>query len=114
MNWRVYYADGTTYNGDVANVPIFEVLVIVEVDKNHGRKLISNGDYYIWDDRRWLACDKETKEAYMARPGMEKRYLIGVMVHDEKWERIMKVARNDADFPIQTATHMYESKEGIN
>lgn len=116
--FKVYYSDGSTYTAynedDVAKTPIFEVLVIVEFDKYHGRKLVCGGDFYILEeDNKWTSCDKETKEMYMYRNGLRKRYLIGVMVHHDKWAKIMLNARTDPDFPEQTALHRYESNEGF-
>lgn len=114
MNWRVYYSDGATYDGPVDNVPIWEVLVIVERDPMHGRKLVSGGDYYIYDGGRWIAGDLMTMWQYMARPGTVKRVLVGVMVNSKKWQETMRKARNDPDFPVQTALHQYEDREGFS
>ena len=119
--FRVYYSDFheiktfTAYTDeDISNTPIYEVLVIVQYDEQHGKKLISGGDFYIWDDEiGWLACDHETRNMYMARGGWRKRYLIGAMVHQSQWVSTMKMARSDPDFPEQTALHLYESKEGF-
>lgn len=116
--FRVYYSDGSTYTAyneeDVAKTPIYEVLVIVERDVYHGRRLVSGGDYYILEeDNKWTSCDMETRNMYMARNGLRKRYLIGVMVHHDKWAKIMLRAREDPDFPDQTALHRYESSEGF-
>ena len=113
MNCRVYYGDGSTYDGSVENTPIFEVLLIVERDKDHGRIIVSGGDYYIYDDGRWLAVDFVSMLQYMARPGMEKRFLVGVMVHSEKWNDAVRRARSDPDFPPQTALSAYETKAGF-
>ena len=115
-DFRVYYSDGSTcdgYHDAVEKVPIFEVLLIVERNKDHGRKIVSNGDYYVYDDRRWLSCDLETKNMYMERPVKEKRYLIGVMVHSDKWDDAVRRARSDPDFPPQTALSAYETKDGF-
>ena len=109
-DFRVYYADGSTYDGPVESVPIFEVLVIVERDADHGRRLVSGGDFYVWDDGKWLACDQFTMFQYLARPGLNKRVLIGVMVHGDRWNEIARRARYDPDFPDQTGYHVYERK----
>lgn len=113
IRFRIYYADGTTYDGPVDHVPIWEVLVIVERDPMHGRKLVSSGDYYIYDNARWIACDLMTVWQYLARPGMLKRVLVGVMVDSERWQETMRRARYDPDFPAQTALHHYESREAF-
>lgn len=118
--FRVYYskhADQKIFDGHEDNIgltPVDEVLVIVQQDKEHGRKLVSKGDYYIWDDDcMWLACDRETKDMYMRRPGMH-RYLRGVMVSNAEFDEVMRKARLDLNFPEQTALHVFESREGFN
>lgn len=110
MDWKVYYTENRTYNGSVENVPIWEVLLIVERDRNHGRKIVSGGDYYIFDNERWQSVDSVGMLQYMARPGMYKRFLVGVMIDDDDWNEVVKKARNDPDFPVQTALHGYETK----
>ena len=113
IDFRVYYSDGSTYEGAVESTPIFEVLMIVERDADHGRRLVSNGDYYIYDDGKWLAVDFVGMLQYMARPSMEKRFLVGVMVHSEKWNNVVRRARSDPDFPTQTALSAYETRVGF-
>lgn len=108
--FRVYYSDFSklkTYTAytdeDIGKTPIYEVLLIVQKDNQYGKKIVSGGDYYIWsDDIGWLACDNETKNMYMARNGLRKRFLIGVMVHEKQWTETMRVAMNDCDFQAQT------------
>lgn len=113
--YKVYYSDGSIFVGtedNVGDTPIFEVLAIVEKDRNHGRKVVSNGDFYIFQNKKWIACDYWTMIQYMARKGMEKRFLIGVMVEEETWNKTITLARHDPDFPTQTAFHLYERREG--
>ena len=78
--FKVYYATGETYMGDMVNTPIWDVLVIVQEDADHGKRLIMGGDYYIYDYQYecWIACDHLTVWQYMNRPGLYK-VLIGVM-----------------------------------
>lgn len=117
--FKVYYSDLSTFSAytleDVGRTPVYEVLLIVEKDDAHGRKLVSGGDYYVWEseNKKWLSCDGETRNMYMAREGLEKRYLIGAMVNHEKWTKAVIMAREDPDFKPQTALHRYETKEGF-
>jgi hypothetical protein len=117
MLFRVYYskyAQQETFDGSRENIgetPVDEVLVIVQWDLDHGRKLVSGGDFYCWDPEFfWIPCDRETKDQYIRRPGLH-RYLRGVMVHHEEWNRVVKLAREDPDFPPQSALHRYETKD---
>ena len=113
--YKVYYTDGSIFVGtkdNVGDTPIWEVLVIVQMDRNHGKRIITNGDFYVYESGSWLACDQWTMMQYMARKGMEKRFLVGVMVDGELWNSTVKKAREDGDFPVQTAYYAGEAKAG--
>jgi len=104
MNYKVYYADESTYTGEPWNAPAFGVLVIVEKDPDHGRRLVSAKDYYVWDEKieRWWSVDLIGMVDYLGQPG-RKRVLFGRTVPNEEWYRIMRLANEDTDFPIRTA-----------
>jgi len=111
MQFKIFYEDGSTYSGDPFLSPVFKVLVIVEADKEHGKKLVSGGDYYVWTSGHWYAVDYPGMIQYLADPG-PRRVLLGVMTDGDTWNKAMKEARNDPDFPTQTAYHVYENKAG--
>lgn len=110
IDYRIYYSDGTTYSGPVASCPIWEVLLIVERDRDNGRKIVSSGDFYTYTGGRWMAVDYFGMMQYLARDGMEKRVLVGVMVDSDKWNAAMRRAYNDPDFPKKTGHAMYEHR----
>lgn|SRR5512135_757499 len=103
MNYRVYYADGSVYAGEPWNAPAWGVLVIVEKDPDHGRRLVSAKDYYIWDEdnSRWWSVDFIGMVDYLGRPG-KKRVLFGRTVPNEEWYDVMRIANEDPDFPVRT------------
>jgi hypothetical protein len=103
MNYKVYYADGSTYTGEPWDAPAFGVLVIVEKDADHGRRLVSAKDYYVWDEKaeRWWSVDFIGMVDYLGQPG-RKRVLFGRTVSNEEWYRIMRFANEDNDFPTRT------------
>ena len=120
-DYRIYYADGTTYSGDPSGAPAWGVLVIVETDPEHGRRLVTGKDYYIRDgelgrtssatafDGRWWSVDQIGMLDYLARPGW-KRVLFGRTVGNEAWYEAMRRANEDPDFPARTAWGMLEEK----
>ncbi len=111
IDFRVYYDTGGTYSGPVEGTPIFGVLVIVERSLEHGRRLVTNGDYYCWDEKRkrWLPGDYPHLVQYLHRPGW-KRVLMGVTVNSDEWNEVMKRATNDPDFPVKTGYDFHEVK----
>lgn len=109
--FRIYYDEYETYDGDPYLAPGFGALLIVEADKDHGKRIVSGADYFIWDDRgegeRWWAVDFVGMIDYLGRPGTRK-VLIGRMVANSVWNSIYKRALDDPDFPIKTAYSCYE------
>ena len=104
--FKVFYDDGTTYTGDPFNAPVLGALIVVEDDKDHGRRIISMCDYFCWDDRgdglHWWGVDFIGMIDYLTRPGV-KRILIGRIVANTLWNEIYQKAMTDCDFHPKTA-----------
>lgn len=107
--FRVYYHDREPYSGAPELAPVFGVLVIVERDPEHGRRIIQNGDYYGWTGDRWMPFDFPGLLDYLQAPGW-KRVLIGRLVPNEDFQRVYNQANTDPDFPIRTAWGRERSK----
>lgn len=107
MDFRVYYADGTTYDGDAMGAPALDALLIVEKDADHGRRIVSGGDYFVWEGGRWWAVDQVGMYTYLVRTG-PRRVLIGRMVSNEHYAETWRRAESDTDFPLRTAFGVYE------
>jgi hypothetical protein len=103
-DFRIYYDGGNTYDGDPFCAPAFGILVIVEKDEEHGRRLVTAKDYYCWDENnnRWWCFDYIGMIDYLAQPG-RKRVLFGRTVKNSIWYSAMKRANYDPDFPPRTA-----------
>lgn len=103
--YKVYYANGSTYSGDPLYAPALGVLVIVESDPEHGRRIIQNADYYLWDDRgdglRWFESDYPGLIDYLIQPGA-KRVLFGRLVPNCIFQAVFTKAYNDPDFEPKT------------
>lgn len=104
--FKIYYDDFTTYVGDPYYAPVMGVLVIAEEDKEHGKRLIQNADYYLWDDRgegnQWWEADFIGLVDYLIKPG-PKRVLIGRLVSNYVHQKVFDMAYHDKDFPEKTA-----------
>lgn len=111
MKFKVFYADGSVYSGAVETTPTDNVLVIVERSREHGRRLVSNGDYYCWDAKRerWFPGDFMHFVQYLREDGM-KRVLFGRTVENDEWNDVMRRATNDPDFPAKTGYDFHERK----
>jgi hypothetical protein len=100
--FRIYYDGGETYDGDPWLAPALGVLVIVERDPDHGRRLIARKDFYTWRGERWWAVDHIGFYDYLIAPGPRK-VIFGRMIKNEEWYDAMRRADDDPDFPTRTA-----------
>jgi hypothetical protein len=105
--FRVYYGDGSTYDGEVADAPALGVQVIVEPDARVGRVLWQRKDYYWFSDGHWSGGDIFGLFDYLARPGM-KRVLFGRSVHAATFDDILQQAIDDPDFAPKSAWRDWE------
>lgn len=102
-NFKVYYSDGSTHSSqDPFTTPVPFVVAIVQIDKLHGRKVVAGDDYYVWDKTYWRGTDLIGMYQYLQEDGA-RRVLLGVMVDENQWQDIMRLANNDSDFPKRTA-----------
>ena len=106
-DYRIYYDGGNTYDGPPENAPFFGVLAIVQKDKNHGRRILSVYDYYVWTGSEWLGVDRIGLIDYLQQPGW-KRFLTGRMVEREYFYSVVAKANDDPDFPVRTAKYRDE------
>ena len=109
MTFRIYYADGTTFDGDPFEAPSLDAILAVETDPDHGRRIVSGGDYMIWENDRWWAVDHMGMISYLLRTG-PRRVLIGRMLSNEAYRDIYIRADEDADFPTRTAYGAFEEQ----
>jgi len=109
MNWRIYYADGSTYSdqdGAPEDAPARDVQVVVISDRNHGWMTQALTDYYVWDDRggglRWWGVDLFGLYDYLIEPGY-KCVLFGRTIAKQDFNEIFERACADKDFPKKTS-----------
>lgn len=107
--YRIYYDGLPPYSGAIYEAPGLGVLCIVERDRDHGRRLITQGDYYILREGHWYGVDYPGLIDYLLQPGPRK-VLIGRLVDREKFYRAVKQAEEDPDFPPRTAWMVGEER----
>ena len=113
MKWRVYYADGTTFDGtDPTTIGRrFEVQVIVQEDKDHGHQPLHFADYYIWraDLERWIGVEGDLSAMMALTQHIAEItcLLWGSMMDPYEWAKIQAQVRTD--FPEMTARRKYDA-----
>lgn len=101
-DWRVYYGDGSTYAGDVAQAPARDVQVIAQSHPEYGWLALSGSDYYVWRGGRWFGVDRFGLYDYLIEPGWRKVLFGRTLTSDEfdaVWQRMMA----DPDGPEKIA-----------
>jgi hypothetical protein len=107
--FRIYYDGGATYAGPPWLAPVLGILVIIEKDKDNGRRIICNHDYYVWVIDRWIGVDHVGMIDYLIQEG-PRRVLIGRMVTNEAFQVVYNKANSDQDFPLRTGYGCFERK----
>lgn len=110
MEFRIYYTNGETYDGEPFNAPPMHVALILEKDKDHGRRIVSLCDFYVWRFGRWFGTDQPGFYQYLMTPGEPKYVLFGEMMIQDDWHAISRKANEDADFPARTGYAFREPK----
>lgn len=110
VKFKVYYSDGSTFEGDPFLAPAWGALLVVERDGDHGRRIVSHNDYFVWRDTRWWACDFIGLIDYLSWPG-PKKVMFGRHIENEAWNAVFRKANEDRDFPVRLAYGAYEPKE---
>jgi hypothetical protein len=89
--WRLYYDDGSTWEGPVEAAPGLGVVVVLMTDF-----VIVGHDFYCWhaDQGRWWGADQAGLWDYLQQPGW-KKVLFGRTVSNEQYGRIHARAMRD-------------------
>lgn len=99
ISWRIYYADGTTYDstqGEPKDAPSTGVICIKHFIENEWR-ISAFVDYYCWElGSEWWGADQAGFWQYMFKPGI-KIIKFGTNIPDEPFEKILAQAREDTD-----------------
>lgn len=112
MSYRIYYGDGSTYDGDPESAPGLGVVVVAQDDPDVGRMLMCRWDFYCWHGEQWWGHDLVGLVDCLATPGWN-RVLIGRTVSQDDWRRIYEAAESDPTFGPRTASKPLERPEGL-
>jgi hypothetical protein len=103
MLWRIYYADGSTFDaGNPGDAPKTGVICIKQANKMHGWTITAMKDFYLRRHEAWWGADAPGFWQFMFAPGA-KVVLFGVSAPDEVFHRVMSRAINDPDFGGKSA-----------
>ena len=105
MNWRVYYADYSTFDslqGEPEDAPVRGVQLIIQRHHDLRERPFFQWmkDYYVFKHGRWYAADSDGLRFYLFIEDIphHRAQLAGQTVDNETWERIREMAKVDPDF----------------
>jgi len=111
FNWKIYYGDGTTYDGDQDPylAPTTNAQIAVIADPNHGWTMQAYEGFYWYepDMDAWIAGDSFGYNDYMLRDG-PKKVIFGRTIDTAEFTRIMSVAINDPAIPVKSGWYPNE------
>lgn len=123
MKWRLYYSDGSIYNGEsdeeAYSVPSVGIqLVKQECDNPRGYTLRHTANFYCWerimrstgeilDESRWGAKGDlfGLMNYYETQPGPQK-VLVGIEIHDASYHDISRRAATDGCLCTNPCDHI--------
>lgn len=94
MNWKIYYGDGTTFEGDAENAPTRDVQAIVQPCPRTRWEVVYSTDYYVWRGDEWCGVDIFGLWDYLASDGW-KRVLFGRMLPQDEWQALYRRVKTD-------------------
>lgn len=109
MRYRIYYADGSTFDGSPSGAPSLGVVCIVQPDPDVGRHVLSGFDYYWPADGAWWGGDLFGLFQYLIEPGL-KKVLFGRTISNRAFREILKAACEDRDFAPKSGWKRGERK----
>lgn len=101
--WRIYYADGSTFDSDQGEpeaAPPFGFVCAVGYDERGRRYIMHGWDHYQWDreSRQWWGMDWCGLIDRLAR-NLVHAYKQGRTVTVTEFQALMDRAHRDPDFP---------------
>ena len=102
LAWRIYYADGSTFDssmGGPADAPALGGVCILQRDAD-GRnvELLREKDYYSHDGVRWVPHDESGVWVRLFSRLRMDGLIVGIMLRPEQYQHIIRRAKADADF----------------
>lgn len=103
LSWRIYYGDGSHYDGDPYLAPARNVQMVAVSDPEHGWYLCRSNDFYWYlaDTDTWQGGDHFGLWDYLIEPG-PKKVLFGRTIGNAEFEAILVRAYNDPEIPQKT------------
>ena len=105
--WVIWYADGSSFSdddGEARDAPRSGVQCIAVADRSCGRHVLSEQNYYCWQDGAWVPHDRDGLEQYLDDPAQPGIRLRGYWIDRSRYVEIRRIAlKEDTRLPPVTA-----------
>ena len=110
MKWRIYYADGSTFSnedGCAHKAPAFGVIAVCQPCPDVGLETLHAFDYYAYMEDRWNGfCGHDGLVDHItAYAPVLEALKVGRQVPRAQYQKVMRVALHDPDFPRKSGKH---------
>ena len=94
--YRVYYTDGSTFDGDENNLPPEKHNVQIILERNEEEQLVtrSAGDFYILENGVWIEHDFLGLMTWLYNQGI---VLFGALTSNDNFNKILQRALRDKE-----------------
>lgn len=110
MRFKIFYGDGSVYDGPVEDAPPVDVQVIAVADQRGspyelGRKILKGWDWYAFypDDVVGFNGAADLADHILFNWQKIRRIVKGRMLPAREWEAILKAAHDDVTLPRKSA-----------
>ncbi len=105
LNWRIYYADFTTFSNEDGNpwdAPAYNVIIINQWHENRDERSYVQHEcnYYIWLGYKWLGCDRDRLWQYwfIDKYDFPRAVMLGFTAPNDDYRAIVRMAKDDKEF----------------
>ncbi len=113
LDWRIYYSDNSTFDssmGAVSEAPGFGVLAVVQPEPGVGCETLHAFDFYIYINNQWIGIvGFDSLIDYLVHMVHDIQAVKhGRMTTREQYQKVMRLALHDDDFPRKSGKHRGE------
>lgn len=117
MRWRIYYGDGSIYEGETeadamaAPTKSAQITSSEVPDSPRGRTLSHGSDYHCWLGSYWSARDRDGMIDYILHREGAQKIIMGRAIYDKTYKEICRKVLQDGCFCPGDCDH---EKEGMS
>ncbi len=107
-SFRIYYGDGSIYEGPIADAPPVDVQCIITPDQRRssyevGRLVMHSWDFYLYVEGVWLGVNSMVDLVDHILHRQVEKVVKGRMIPNDRYEAILNRANTDEGFPRKSA-----------